>query len=384
MLRRILIEGLFGHQTHDLTLPPQEPVLLLHGENGVGKSTLLEAVSYTQNQQWQALGTLPFEHLQLEVEPGAGASEGSGSATLKVIREVPQSSKPFEGVLRLILEHAGEVTQELEWPINWGPSGGSGSPAFPTPDWLQEWCREHPVLLLGSDRLSGPSGRAILQCAESMRSLLSKTLDQLLHESLAQDFRFLGTLGSLPEAQDVEELQQRLAQLRELIAELTRLGVLEEMELPDQLPALAPEQLPLVQAYIDQQLGKFSGLLMLRDRARQMLKLLHRRLRLKQVRLDRNLGYAVELPSGQLLPLDRLSSGEQHLIVLWHRLLFDTNPQTLVLLDEPELSWHVEWQYAFIDDLLHLAELTGGRFLVATHSPQIVGNHWDRTLEITV
>ncbi len=373
MLQRIYIEGLFEAHTHELALHAEEPVLLLHGENGVGKSTLLESISFTLNQNWPGLARLPFDRLTLQWE----------EAELRVERRIPVRSKPLEGTLALTLTQ-GEEVRELELPLGplWSHTDSEGP--LPEAGWLNQFCEQHPVLLLGSNRLSGPPGSAVQQCATEMRQRLTAILDQLLNESLAQDFRFLSTLDALPEEVDPERLQQRLDELRDLLEELARLGLIDPMDLPPELPRLPPEQRPLVLVYVEQQLAKLESLQTLRDQIRQLLRLLHRRLRLKQVRIDRRLGYAVLLASGQLLPLDRLSSGEQHLIVLLHRLLFETTPQTLVLLDEPELSWHVEWQYSFMDDLLRLAELTGGQFLIATHSPQIVGNHWDRTLEITV
>ena len=49
----------------------------------------------------------------------------------------------------------------------------------------------------------------------------------------------------------------------------------------------------------------------------------------------------------------------------------------LVLIDEPEISLHIEWQERFIDDLSEICEMNNIQALVATHSPNIINDHTD-------
>ena len=86
--------------------------------------------------------------------------------------------------------------------------------------------------------------------------------------------------------------------------------------------------------------------------------------------------------SGRPITLDSLSSGEQHEIILMIDLLFNVPPGAVVLIDEPEISLHVAWQIAFIPDVERIAELAGFRFVVATHSPQIINDRWERAIRL--
>lgn len=70
-----------------------------------------------------------------------------------------------------------------------------------------------------------------------------------------------------------------------------------------------------------------------------------------------------------------LSSGEQHLIILIYELLFKVESNTLLLIDEPELSMHISWQREFVDDLLKIIELNPIDVILATHSPSIINDH---------
>jgi len=79
----------------------------------------------------------------------------------------------------------------------------------------------------------------------------------------------------------------------------------------------------------------------------------------------------------QELSLDSLSSGEQHEIVLTYDLLFKVVPNSLVLIDEPELSLHPSWQKRFLPDLLEIVKIANFDVIIATHSPYIVGTRDD-------
>ena len=85
--------------------------------------------------------------------------------------------------------------------------------------------------------------------------------------------------------------------------------------------------------------------------------------------------------SDTLSPTD-LSSGEQHELVLLYELLFKVDAKSLVLIDEPELSLHVGWQVQFLKDLQDIVKLADLDILMATHSPDIIQDRWDLTVEL--
>ena len=82
------------------------------------------------------------------------------------------------------------------------------------------------------------------------------------------------------------------------------------------------------------------------------------------------------------ISLEDLSSGEQHELVVLYNLLFVVSPNTLILIDEPEISLHVEWQEIFIRDLVEIAKLSKIDVLLATHSPSIIHDRWDLTIQL--
>lgn len=88
------------------------------------------------------------------------------------------------------------------------------------------------------------------------------------------------------------------------------------------------------------------------------------------------------LRSQDILSPTDLSSGEQHELVLLYELLFKVQANSLVLIDEPELSLHVGWQVQFLKDLQEIIKLADLDIMMATHSPDIIQDRWDLTVEL--
>lgn len=81
--------------------------------------------------------------------------------------------------------------------------------------------------------------------------------------------------------------------------------------------------------------------------------------------------------------LSSLSSGEQHLVLLLGRLVFETTKNTLVLIDEPEISFHPEWQESFIELINKIREINNFSIILATHSPSLINGNWDDVIELS-
>jgi len=67
---------------------------------------------------------------------------------------------------------------------------------------------------------------------------------------------------------------------------------------------------------------------------------------------------------------------------LLFELLFKAQENSLVLLDEPEISLHVVWQKAFLRDIEEIIKLQKINIVIATHSPFIIDERWDLTVNL--
>lgn len=74
------------------------------------------------------------------------------------------------------------------------------------------------------------------------------------------------------------------------------------------------------------------------------------------------------LADGRNLPITQLSSGEKHLIKIL--LSSMTSGPNSVLIDEPELSLHIDWQRVFVRTILSLNP--EAQLILASHSPEVM------------
>ncbi|XVN19780.1 AAA family ATPase [Pseudomonas corrugata] len=81
----------------------------------------------------------------------------------------------------------------------------------------------------------------------------------------------------------------------------------------------------------------------------------------------------------QACPFSDLSSGEQQIIGTHSRLLAEVEENSLVVIDEPELSLHPDWQMEYIPTLKScLEKIKGVHVLIATHSHFMVSDIDDK------
>lgn len=110
--------------------------------------------------------------------------------------------------------------------------------------------------------------------------------------------------------------------------------------------------------------------------------IINNRLSFKSIKISKELGISIVDEKNRVLELNQLSSGEKQEIVLFYDLIFETEKDVLLLIDEPEISLHITWQKKFMDDLLKIINYKKFNVIVATHSPQIINNHWDRQVDL--
>ena len=92
----------------------------------------------------------------------------------------------------------------------------------------------------------------------------------------------------------------------------------------------------------------------------------------KEMKLEKNeikikpIGHSVNIN------LDELSSGEMELLILFTKIFFSFNQNSIVIFDEPEKSLHIEWQILLGEFFKVFSEKhKDSQLIIATHSPFI-------------
>jgi AAA domain, putative AbiEii toxin, Type IV TA system len=220
-----------------------------------------------------------------------------------------------------------------------------------------------------------PSTLAIARKAQTLKDIISRELNvyATLSQSLDRSFpkRVIQYTTPLPP----EDLKAHLEELDRRRSELMEAGILDtETDDPVALPAgqLEDAIARVLSVYADDNRRKLSSLADLLAKIKLFKELIDQRFITKDVRITKQNGIEVAYGDHKV-PIEGLSSGEQHQLVLFFELLFEIKQNSLILIDEPELSLHVAWQKKFIGDLMKIIDLNKFDVILATHSPQLIG-----------
>lgn len=77
----------------------------------------------------------------------------------------------------------------------------------------------------------------------------------------------------------------------------------------------------------------------------------------------------------KVVRLKNMSSGEQCIFLLLLGIASKLKDNSLICIDEPELSLHPAWQMSFMNAIINSFSIFNGcHFIISTHSPQIISN----------
>ena len=75
------------------------------------------------------------------------------------------------------------------------------------------------------------------------------------------------------------------------------------------------------------------------------------------------------------VPFQDYTAGEKNDFIMFFDLIFRAKNDSIILIDEPEISLHINWQEKFIDNLLLALSGKKCQIIISTHSPDIIFNH---------
>jgi len=443
-LKKILVNGLFDRFTHEIPLNLKDHMTIIHGPNGFGKTMILRMINAFFNQSPIALANIPFRKLRLDFDNGSAVSvqrkrqgkirERDAKANIEMSYtergNSPQHFTPKSDMhpeqLRFPIGAIEELIPELDqverqtWRYR-----GTGEmlslaevldryrDALPlsepyrdptTPEWLQAIRQAIPVRFINTERLyiAPPRRRlhspypsylppepAVRRYSEELGEKIKQTLTEYGTLSQSLDRTFPARLVAEPAQPDVtmSDLRKKLADIEARRQQLIEAGLLIPEPAGGGVPAMPPlekvdeTRRGVLAVYAQDAQRKLSVFDDVFTKIDLFKKIANARFLHKSITVGQS-GFGVVTSSGSQLDPVLLSSGEQHELVILYELLFRVRENSIILIDEPEISLHVAWQDEFLKDLGQMAELSQFHALVATHSPQIISDRWDLTVEL--
>jgi predicted ATPase len=441
-LSKITINNLLNRFDYEINLNQESGITILTAPNGFGKSTILKLVQSIMIGAYSDVASIPFKSAELKFGKSAtlrvtrpsrkspvGGDEltvklsgAFGTKTHKVRSTLPDSG--FNRHLNFIATEIADVIPHLRQvgPRLWrdevrgahldtrevieqyGSVVGFELPDSEEPEEIQALRRSLPVLYVPADRLYLPTDearqRALRDSGRNKREWAVHDIDTSIRNQVRDATRAYGATAQridrafvstvLPELKESKEpTQEELSEFDQLKAKVNsleerfqRLGLLAEGNrnpIDEKFDSSATFTI-LRRHYMDVA-QKLRELEPLAERMELLRQILNDSYSFKSVDFDDQVGIRITSQEGTRLGLQSLSSGEQHLLVLFGRLLFrDKSPH--ILLDEPEISLHLAWQEKFLDYLEQVFKLEPFDLLIATHSPSLIKGRWEMTCEL--
>ena len=430
---KISVKGLFGIFDHEIPLNTEERITIIHGLNGFGKSNILRMLDGLLNYKYSVLIKVPFDNFKvhfdnesiLEVEKNKFEfvdetkenivlnfyNKGLDKVSfcpdkdykyLDFYEDTKTNLLNYEKYIETVNRIRTATNKIIKYPLDSETKIQIRSPKsihfLEEPDWLDNIRKTINIRLIESQRLLDVNNSDSSTMLPTV-STYSKELARLMRDKFAEygkesqslDRTFPIRAVQQQHSSDLtdKQLKEQLNKLENIRTHLTELGLLdkeENSEFPNQLQDIDESTRNILSVYVEDTKKKLNIFNDIASKIELLKTIINRKFAYsyKEMNFSKEQGFvlttcypkATESDSKTIAPTD-LSSGEQHELVLLYELLFKVEPNSLVLIDEPELSLHVGWQSQFLKDLKEITELADLDILMATHSPDIIQDRWD-------
>ena len=422
-IQEINVKDLFGRYDYHIRLGDQKeqepsPISLLYGENGTGKTTILNLLFHLLSSDLHRghktyIAKIPFRDFKVifSDQTTISASRTNGDLT---------------GDFWLGLSLSSGISETV--PVTVDPESGGVSARFLSPELealLDKIASLVPdVFYLGDDRfligdtlptreMGADNSRLVRYIHDdevievdtgstarrevALRESIMRTRQQLYIEFARASTRgeadarqiyasILRSIASAGESQGnimAEQvlLDKELKELEEIsgkFAEFDLGSAIDAAPFAESLSSADEQTLPVVvqvlKSFLNGQRARLNALDALYKKMHEFVAIINDYLTDKDIDLDVSKGLTIRVPNGELNPA-LLSSGEQHLLLLFLHVFASSDQSRLFIIDEPELSLNVKWQRNLVDSLLALTQDTQCQFLLATHSIELLSKH---------
>lgn len=430
-IERVSIQGLFGHLNHSIEFPevqeesPTTSMALLYGPNGIGKTTILRMIEgilrareirvaafnpiSSRDSRGMTLGIfrlVPFRTFTLQL---------SGIPTLQVTRLVGHTPSTAPGIEVRFGGMTGRASFEPEHRIN---GYSEDRDLFALRQEFGRLSRELSFELVETARVHRQQDERARRSARNAlvgrdvddggneTDSLSRSMARFVAEAQInyQEF-FTATAPELfprilerlndPRADDpdIELLLARLRHVADQDAQTDRLGLerdrwdygqLEQaLGSAVQQPEIRHNALAIMAQYVETLEARAEERRLISNRLFTFENVMNEFFFDKTVRVSQFSGLEIKTKSGTSLTEANLSSGEYNLLYLMVSAVLARRRGTVIAIDEPEMSMHIQWQRKLIPALFECAKNAEPQFILATHSPDLAATYRESLMELS-
>ncbi len=415
-LQAFSISRLFDQYDHKISFPikgegdPTPSLVILHGPNGIGKTTILRMIDGILKLDFNPFRSVPFTKACLSFSDGKSIivrAIKNNSAQLKYLRVeflgdaidlAPRRSGPLreadssktEKFRQRFFIYASPITFDLINTQRFRDEiiEDETEPEDPQLELWEESYQlkmargKNPELLRRKIRpkryLAGRVKKFIGEAQVDFSHFFATTEPDLFTK-IIDGIVGVGTYNFEP-----KELLARLlaVERRDKVAERFGLAVekWDRQRITKTLKTLkqdvmGKQALAVISAYVEFLESRSSERALITERLTTFEDTVKDFIQNKQIRIDPIMGIVINIGRGKRLNEQQLSSGEYHLLYLLVSAMVTKRRGTVIAIDEPEMSMHIAWQRNLVAAILKCASMAHPQLLLATHSPDIAAQY---------
>lgn len=386
MLHHISIKNLFGLYTYELgpLFNVDSPVRFITGPNGYGKSTILSMISHLLCCEFSYFRMLSFSEIQFKFDDKIILLHKIGQTVKDFTEDVSKLQNNIVGDVTFRLIDNKYDTQDAFFQLSLADNsiidnGRTEIEMFLNGE-AHYYIRDQRLLKDDTwtrdteNHLS--SSNAVNVNALLLKDMMINYKNRLSSIISIQNF----SMSNKPLSKDTYERRKA-----ELTSDLDKLKLYRLVDDGFNLLLYQEEAVPIMWAFLSIAESALVYAKPLLDKINLFKEIIDRSdFADKELQISPEFGYRFVSKNQDrtLLEGSDLSSGEQHILIQTYELIFNAPEGSLVLIDEPEMSFHVIWQMDYLKNITKIAKQNNLQCLVATHSPQIFDSMWDLTFDL--
>lgn len=416
-IRKITITGLFGHLNHTLDL--SDPINIIMGDNGVGKTVTLRLVKAIHESDFHYILQTEFDTIEVLFKSRKNGriiytkrdntvnvkSSSKINSTFDVrpsdicsnvpsfYKEVAQGRWLDTQTKEILTEDELEIRLDKHlYVLNNGV----------LKEWYERIFKDTSIHMIRTQRLyhfselsSTGNILTIQTYANELKQYLNSELAEAGKNAAKKDSSFPIRLVKHLKAHRTYTMSElnddfnRVKGTQELLSAVGFIDV-ETFDLDELTKSRDDDKHVLMNVfklYISDNIDKLSLYKKAADKVSLFKDIINQHLRSKYIEVNPEYGFRIKsnvaISKDDDISIDKLSSGEQNEIILFYELIFKCDNCNMVLVDEPEISLHLEWLQTMLNDFQEIFKQTGTKMLIATHSPDFVGDNYSLVQNLT-